>query len=310
MSDEKNILKNKISKKKRILESFNKSINNFIEVVNSQFEPSELEIFNNNIKTMKIKFKNFSFRNFIEKENTLAEYDPIFNTIYIGDDSSIWHELFHMLSSFVKDGVLYSGFSKTSFKPKTIKIGYGLNEGYTELLAKRFFYKEKTVKSYVVEVYVAKMLEKIIGHKRMRSLYSTANLDGLIEELMKYNSEDNVIKFICGLDYINDYFKTDEKKYEYASTVVNNIKYVNEFLLRVYATKLKEQLKSSLINNEEFYDLLAVYLSSLIESFEINGVRYEGSTDAELQNILRDILENPDLVITKKNNDGENSIKK
>lgn len=310
MRDEKNILKNKVSKKKRLLESFSKSINNFIEVVNSQFEPNELEIFNNNVKTLKIKFKNFSFRNLIEKVNTLAEYDPIFNTIYIGDDSSIWHELFHMLSSFVKDGVLYSGFSKSSFKPKFIKIGYGLNEGYTELLARRYFHSEKHVKSYVIEVYVAEMLEKIIGHQRMRGLYATANLDGLIAELMKYNFEENVIKFICGLDYINDYFKTNEKKREYAPTVVKNIKYVNEFLIRVYATKLKEQLKSNLINNKEFYDLLTEYQSSLLESIEINGVNYEGITVAELQNILRDILENPDLVITKKDNVEENSIKK
>ena len=78
----------------------------------------------------------------------------------------------------------------------------------------------------------------------------------------------------------------------------------------MYATKLKEQLKSNFIKNEEFYDLLTEYQSSLFESIEINGVHYEVITVAELQNILRDILENPDLVITKNDNVEENSIKK
>ena len=302
-------LKNNISKKKKNLEIFSKSINSFIEVVINNFDFNDLNILNNNIKNLKIKYKKFEFRNLIENANTFAEYDPIPNIIYIGNDDSIWHEFFHMLSSTVENGVLYSGFSRTSFKSKIKHIGYGLNEGYTELLARRYFVNSREINTYDTEVYVAERLEKIIGKKRMESLYSTANLDGLINELIKYDSEDAIIKFIEAVDVINDYFISTRKNSNYTNMVISNLKNINEFLLKIYAMKQKEQLENKLINIEEFNNLLATFVSTLGESIKIEGDFYKYFTIINIQNVLRKVLENPDLVITREENN-DKPIKK
>ena len=93
-----------------------------------------------------------------------------------------------MASTIFQDGIIYSGLSEQN-------IGIGLNEGYTELLAKRYFDKSNN-NGYIFETQIAKLLELIIGQEKMESYYFNANLYGLIEELRKYNnfySIDNLL---------------------------------------------------------------------------------------------------------------------
>ena len=112
---------------------------------NCSFE--DLTILINNINTLKIHCKSFKILNLIFNTNYAGEYDTITNTININDEEikkDIFHELLHMASSFYKNGVVFSGFSQLRFS----SIGDGLNEGYTELLCRRYFVKDEVEDSY------------------------------------------------------------------------------------------------------------------------------------------------------------------
>ncbi len=122
--------------------------------------------------------------NFILKARTSGNYDVEKNAVSVSEnvaDIGIYHELFHMSSSVVKEKKKYSGFHQTDFKTN---LGREINEGYTELLTNRYFPSLNLSSiAYQYEAFVAERLEQIVGREKMQSLYLNANLKGLIDEL-------------------------------------------------------------------------------------------------------------------------------
>ena len=122
---------------------------------------------------------NFNFRNPNEKLETLAikqktilqtlmhptsdaDYNILNNKIYVGKniDDSIYHELFHVFTTYKKNSFsLYSGFNYTNIHTD---IARRSNEGYTDLLANRYF---DSVISYMIEANIARKTEIILGEK-------------------------------------------------------------------------------------------------------------------------------------------------
>lgn len=196
----------------------------FTRVLENNFSGLDLAYFYKNIKTLSIE----DLKDKVQKDTVLAEYLIEKNKIILYEDylKSIYHELFHMASSINRNGKLYSGFSQGLSKGA---IGYGLNEGYTELLYRRYFGNVSVfVNSYGEEIKIASYLEKIIGRRKMESLYLRADLMGLLEEMRKYLNEEELIDIISKIEKVN-----------YLSTALNNLEAKN-FSPELYLDYLRD----------------------------------------------------------------------
>lgn len=121
------------------------------------------------------------------------------------------HELMHAASSVDNKNKKYLGFAIAEDNGNY--IGLGLTEGYTELLTGRHF-KNGTIRhvAYPIEVKYAKIIEYIVGNKKMANLYSTANLEGLIYSLEQYADRSEIIKFLANLDFLSkNWYSMDRK---------------------------------------------------------------------------------------------------
>ena len=170
---------------------------------NEKFEISKTDLdikgnFYSNINTLIIE----ETEEFKDKENASASYKISENKIYFlpGYKSSLFHEFLHMISTILDKDEKITGFYHTYTTPKMkLGIGIGLTEGYTDLLANRYF---NTSIQYNIEEDIAEIIELLIGRRKMEHLYLTSNQYGLIKELEKYTSLVEVSEFLMRLDDI------------------------------------------------------------------------------------------------------------
>ncbi len=216
----KEMNKEKISKKK-----LGNYIIDFIYVIERNFSKEDLEHFYQNINSVKVK------RNLFTKAT--GSYSPAYNRIFIkrNCDYAIFHELFHLASTTVDNEDMYVGFCQMNDKNF---LGIGLNEGYTEALTRRYFEEFSNKTAYNIEVDIALSLEKIIGKEKMESLYMQSNLKGLVTELQKYSSNNDIMKFIGNVDYINKFHNDKD-------LVVLKLEEVSNFLKDAYINKLRKE---------------------------------------------------------------------
>ena len=109
--------------------------------------------------------------------------------------NTLSHEILHAATYMTDDNVTYYGFYQNS---GTYDVGMGINEGYTELLARRYF--EKETGYYDDEVIMAHLIEDIISKSKMEHLYFFSDLKGLMTELTKYADKKAVNRFILDFD--------------------------------------------------------------------------------------------------------------
>ncbi len=229
--------------------------------ITKNIQEDNLKNFYNNINELNIVIKPTYSIN-----GTRAYYKPENNTIYLSrsayereDLETIIHELLHMASTICKNGMVYCGFSQKKKNSRKV-IGASLTEGYTQLLTQRI-YKYSSGYRYSTEVEIAKCLETIIGRERMENLYFNANLKGLIEELAKYNSEQEALKFIKRVDFITKYDTNNENKTrKEESLLIEAYKDIYTFLLKTYVTQQKELYDKDALY--EVIDRIAKYIYS------------------------------------------------
>lgn len=147
--------------------------------------------------------------------------------IYLEDNNStLYHELLHAASSDFTYNV--SGFN--IYLESGESLGKGLNEGYTELLNKRFF--DKKSKSYIRLQKLAELIELFYENKEdMVTDYFNADIFGLIGELLKSMTLEEAIDIIVDIDGILnsnlntiDYLKLKQKilkLYEKSPVIIN-----------------------------------------------------------------------------------------
>ena len=159
-----------------------------------------------------------------------ASYDIFNNKIYAGKriEDSIYHELFHAFTTY-KENVfsIYSGFNYINIDTD---IARRLSEGYTDLLANRYF---DSVVSYMIEANIARKTELILGEKNMQNLYASNNLYAIIKSLSKFSSEEEAIAFINSVDKLGIYRNNIKK-----SIQIMNI--LSNYLVDVYVSVLVE----------------------------------------------------------------------
>lgn len=258
----------------------------FANVLEKEFPKDSLINFYNNVNEVKIRR---DVRILLLSADGVHSCEK--NKIKYFTISSIYHELFHMASSFFnKENKLgYTGFSQTYYKLKITNIGVGINEGYTELLAHRYFgEKHKMPKSYKFEVGIVEELEKIIGQEEMKKLYLNANLTGLIENLKQYASEEEILNFITGVDLVHNHssdlflLKNDKMR----TSIIN----IYTFILQAYITKLKKQVETGIITINEFVEQSTQYIKSLGTSVKVGGHNYEFLTADSLHDNLEKVI--------------------
>ncbi len=216
-----------------VMKRFGNEIRKFDEVMRSHFNNYDLVHYHNNIRTLKIRYYDFIVEKILGRCSYSGEYSPRRNTISIAEETyeySIFHELMHMASSYVYKGVTYSGFSQYSIKKDNeVQIGHVLNEGYTELMTRRYFGHDENTEAYEMETFLAGQLEKVVGKEIMESLFLKADLKGLINELSKYSSVDKAIEFVHNLDMTSSTKDTNIRAFYFRNVV--------GYLIDIYVAK-------------------------------------------------------------------------
>ena len=147
--------------------------------------------------------------------------------IYLdNNNATLYHELLHVASSDFSYSA--SGFHICLECGES--LGEGLNEGYTELLNKRFF--DKKSKSYIRLQKLAELIELFYENKEdMVTDYFNADIFGLVGELLKSMTLEEAIDIIVDIDdFLNsnlntiDYLKLKQKilkLYEKSPVIIN-----------------------------------------------------------------------------------------
>ena len=215
------------------------------------------------------------------KENPGASgiYSPLGNIISVEDSSNthtIYHELFHLSSSIragKEDNTYFSGFAQTyySYKEGLVKIGDGLNEGYTELLTKRYFPSENRVTScYEIALYFASKVEELIGKDKMQSFYLNANLKGLIDSLKEYAGEKDIMEFITNTDFLLKHFD-DSKNKKFVSRFIDAaIENSVDFLFNCELKKIAKESKEGKYENVQEVFGEIVKFCSMFNGFDFS----------------------------------------
>lgn len=274
----------------------------FLNNIHKNFKKKDLHILYNNISSLKFKYlkNNIDYKKI--SSYVMAAYEVIDNNILFFDDNindCIDHELFHMASTYSTDDHIFSGFSQIEIKGKLKKsYGDGLNEGYTDLLAYRYFDRPTF---YKIELEIAKQIEFIVGKEVMEKLYLRADLKALVDKLSKYTSLQEINNFINNLDiiyssgYMNDV--NYRRRYENKHTILVNLTAdkIICFLYKIYVNKLKKELKEDKKNNviktKKLIEYNLVYLSMLFRSYNINCFSVEEVKEINVEKVkkIRDV---------------------
>ena len=294
-------------------ENIKVAINKFIEALHNNFSEEMLLYFYRNIGSLDTQI--------MTKENDSTKSAVIVGS-YRGDknrmkvvdetdESTIFHELFHLASSYYdsRTKMSYCGFKQNN-RSASYNIGTGINEGYTQLLTNR--YTEEDPYSYPKETRIAEIIESVIGKENMQKHYFMGNLKGLIDELAKYKSKEEVMKFIQMIDFNLEYryqkslLPSKDKKLE------NSKQYIEKFMLDICLNKLKLEIANkdiSLLKNElqQLYMKInhntipnfnfAEYVSQVLEcNITINECE-DGTIKVNIENL-------PDFKINKESKKG------
>lgn len=239
-------------------------VNRFTYVLEQNISKENLQLFYNNLSSIKIKNKNvfLGFLSEIFKTNSVSgQYFLDDNSIRIlplitnnilskfigvGIENytiNLCHEFLHMSSTIVdkKTNIAFSGFSQIG----TSSVGISLDEAYTEILLYRYFNFDKSLMSYKYEVEIVKLIDEIIGKDIMTNLYFNADLYNFIVHLQKYIEVEEILMFIQNLDSI---FVLEDYETRYKNNIIYYHNSVIEFLVNVYKNKLGIELKEGKID--------------------------------------------------------------
>lgn len=205
--------------------------------------------------------------------------------------STLIHELLHMASTReFEDGIL------TGFEIPYL-LGLSLNEGYTEYLTEKYFTKGiEYVKSNSVNLFLAKGIENIIGSEIMQKHFFNADLNGLINELSKYATREEIIRLLFLIDRQGRLMRESKDLFN-----------IIEEIARLNAKKLIRDLEQGLISYEDFQieyaKKVTEYLKGNMWSEETKVIRDNNSF------ILQDQGFSSSLYELKSKDKSENKVK-
>lgn len=181
-----------------------------------------------------------------------------------------YHELLHLLTTKIEsENIISIGFSSNSFCE-------GLNEGYTEILTKRYFghLSSDDEEFYQLHSWYSEMIEEILGKDILEKCYFGVDQNSLIKELAKYSNIKDVIELICNTDYL---FECEEKIFTFKNSLYigNKINHEelemlckeSEFfrdsvftrLIEIHKNKFKNLLEKKVIDEKKYQEEIDKY---------------------------------------------------
>ncbi len=223
----------------------------YITILEKYLDDSDKRVMYNNIHSLEIGKIRFRFL-----FGVCGSYNSEKNRLRYFVQNNIGHEFLHMASSYYdsRKKVILSGF-RQSYKGNS--MGKGINEGYTELLASRFFNKDHKVRTYKKLVRLATLVEFFFDDPRdMQHLYFNHNLPGLVNHLSKYAKKEDVINILFKMDEIillqgspvvspvlvADYIKTQITLYNWFMNSDFSVEKKNEFKKLICTDKMVKLL--------------------------------------------------------------------
>jgi hypothetical protein len=215
--------------------------------------------------------ENFSVTNVsqeeLDKYNVGAYYDPVENTICLGDTNyGYTHEGLHMTTDHYYTRKEYEDLKSNILKSKRSeissiglldfqkKLGRGVNEGMTTLLDQEYFNGSG---NYFFELILVKMLCEVIGEDIMLEAYTDGNIDLIIKKLKSITGDSKeatrLISIIDDINFIGRFcydasyllYQSDIEeylellnKYYYAKTGKN---LTDDQILSAYCDELKQE---------------------------------------------------------------------
>ena len=250
-------LPEKIKEKNKSIEftildnKYKKSLENIYQTIKNDVSKDDIKLLYSNIPNTEVReeyIKGLIFS--IISNNTIAEHNIKKNCIYLYTSrysgSSLTHEVLHSLSSYYDEdrNIFYNGFSQTT---NNYSLGEALNEGYTEYQNIEMFKVKGNETSYVYEIIIIKLLEKIISKKYMKDMYFHADLYNLIRTLNNFTNITNIKNFIYRTDYILNYRKSIFKSEKATDAFLG----INHFLIDTYSNYLLYLYNNGEINTCE-----------------------------------------------------------
>lgn len=278
---------------------------NFAQFLTTTFPDYDLTNFYNNINELKVKEKNLlglwlatgvgAVGLYLAKSNSILVHSKLNNS---ETNKVLFHELLHMASTVIKNGVRYTGFCQKRIKNGISIIGKGLNEGYTQLLTEKYCGGPNVCgPSYKQTLKIMGFLEKVIGEERVQRLYFKADLPGLIKEMGKYASKEEIARFISGTDFIYGYFGSSIRLPKKDEMLKEKFKDVYTILLKMSIRRIKLDYEEGLISEEKMISEIAESVSKTREATGDARERYTYIKDSEVTEILADGLQNNELLI-------------
>lgn len=270
-------------------------IRKFEKNLKENFKGVNLSLFYNNMNTLNVKKLNsadeldIKLVEFGDKDSHPsidygAAYNNKMNEVFYFkiSDEELGHEFFHVASSIIIGDKWYSGFMQeipVEGKKNTYKcIGKGLMEGYTQILTERYCMTNYS-NAYLFTKFFVGRLEEIIGQDVMERLYLQADLDGLVKELEKYNTRDNIISFIYVLDKVTNFYLVYENcdlegkkivQYYYALA----FKYMRDFLFASLINKINIEKNNCDANVGDLKKLMIKFIDNFWIDCSFDGKLY------------------------------------
>ncbi len=208
-------------------------VRNVTSKIERSFSKDKLNTFYHNVHTLRVTddVKKLSVAERRKGIRLMGVYLPMENAISIDEtcvnEKIVAHELLHMSSCKRRRNKYFQGFCQGN---KNNNVGDGLNEGYTEVLTRRYFDNGNFSKgAYTTEQFFALCVEKLVGRDKMEKYYFDADLKGLMRELQNYYSDREIESFIVGLDNIFNYKSTRNKELRVEEIVRNSYVEVASF---------------------------------------------------------------------------------
>lgn len=264
-----------------VSEKFDEILKLFMDTINLKLPHVNKSILIQNLNSAVVKERSQLIFKLTSTRGSLGKYNFFDNEIIVIANNyfeTIFHELLHLSSTMIDKNMVYTGFAQIN-KGKGRMVGRGLMEGYTSLLDERYFTDHRQIPSYIIEKAICKILEKIIGQTDMEKMYFESNLYELVDNLKKYDSEQNIFNFILNLDFINE--NTNYRNKSFHENRTKRIKEIITFLLRCYYNKLNKEVADGMISRNvmnhnlmEFAPLLTLKIKYADKDYNFFNMDY------------------------------------
>lgn len=214
-----------------------KEVEKLVLIIENNIDKNNLNNLYSNLKNVKIK-KNF----LLLLMGIKGQYSSDKNILSYSINGSIEHEIIHLASAHYdkENNICQSGFINYE---KKLTFGRAINEGYTDLIARRLFGKRTMF--YNEEVRLTKFIELLFDKKELEGFYFNNDIINLINILGIYFGREGAIKFILSFDRGFELKKQGNPAYK--------IIYTN---LEVKLCELFKQYNKSLLKQIDYLKLL------------------------------------------------------